>query len=125
MNAIEDRWRERAMARGEAEEVPIFRSFIQSDGSTITSQVEERVIQLKEGNRLSDFAEGQEDLKHRSLRTVRAIVPNFQILWLADALTQDRKIPRDYAARAAAYAACLTIGILGLAVALFDRREVG
>ncbi|MEC7385777.1 MAG: ABC transporter permease subunit [Planctomycetota bacterium] len=125
LNAIEDRWRERAMARGEAEEVPIFRSFIQSDGSTITSQVEERVIQLKEGNQLSDFAEGQEGLKHRSLRTVRAIVPNFQILWLADALTQDRKIPRDYAARAAAYAACLTIGILGLAVALFDRREVG
>ena len=26
MNAIEDRWRERAMARGEAEEVPIFRT---------------------------------------------------------------------------------------------------
>lgn len=125
MNAIEDRWRERAMARGEAEEVPIFRSFIQSDGSTITSQVEERVIQLKEGNQLSDFAVGQEGLKHQSLRTVRAIVPNFQVLWLADALTQDRKIPRDYAARATAYAACLTIGILGLAVALFDRREVG
>ena len=113
------------MARGEAEEVPIFRSFIQSDGSTITSQVEERVIQLKEGNQLSDFAEGQESLKHQSLRTVRAIVPNFQVLWLADALTQDRKIPRDYAARATAYAACLTVGILGLAVALFDRREVG
>ena len=37
-------------------------SFIQSDGSTITSQVEERVIQLKEGNQLSDFAEGQEGL---------------------------------------------------------------
>ena len=104
---------------------PHLPQLIQSDGSTITSQVEERVIQLKEGNQLSDFAEGQEGLKHRSLRTVRAIVPNFQILWLADALTQDRKIPRDYAARAAAYAACLTIGILGLAVALFDRREVG
>ena len=113
------------MARGEAKEVPIFRSFVQSDGSTITSQVEERVIKLDDGRSLSDFAEGQEGLKYRSLQTVRTIIPNFQILWLADALTQDRKIPRDYAARAMAYAGCLTLGILGLAVALFDRREVG
>ena len=57
--------------------------------------------------------------------TVYAIVPNFQRLWLADAITQNHAIPPGYVGRALLYAALYVVVALALAVILFQRREVG
>ena len=55
----------------------------------------------------------------------RSALPNFQVFWLSDALTQKRPIPFEYIAYAVPYTACVVVGLLGLATALFQRREVG
>jgi ABC-2 type transport system permease protein len=59
------------------------------------------------------------------LSLCRASVPNFQLYWLADALTQKRAIPADYFGYAIAYTFALVSGLLAVATALFQRREVG
>jgi len=59
------------------------------------------------------------------LWTARSVLPNFQVFWLSDALTQKRPIPFEYIAYAVPYTACVVVGLLGLATALFQRREVG
>lgn len=53
------------------------------------------------------------------------VVPNFQFFWLNDAVTQNRPVPVEHLALLGAYAGCQVVAFLGLAVALFQRREVG
>lgn len=54
-----------------------------------------------------------------------AVMPNFQVLWLSDAVTQDHIIPTSYVVRVINYAALVIVAILCVAVILFQRREVG
>jgi cytochrome bd-type quinol oxidase subunit 1 len=54
-----------------------------------------------------------------------AAVPNFQFFWAGDALTQQRIIPVTQVAHVAVYSVAYALGVLGLGVALFERREVG
>jgi len=58
-------------------------------------------------------------------RGLYAVVPNFQVFWLADALNQDRPIPGAYLALVLPYGLFLIAATLGVAVVLFQRREVG
>jgi hypothetical protein len=58
-------------------------------------------------------------------QTARAALPNFQVFWLSDALTQKKPIPTDYMLVAVPYALALVTALLGLATAMFQRREVG
>ena len=59
------------------------------------------------------------------LAVCRAALPNFQVFWLSDALTQKKSIPFDYIAYTVPYALALVTALLALATALFQRREVG
>ncbi|MBL9149670.1 MAG: ABC transporter permease [Phycisphaerae bacterium] len=59
------------------------------------------------------------------LEALYAITPNFQVFWLADAINQDRAIPFAYVARTAPYGLLMIAAALCIAVALFQRREVG
>jgi len=53
------------------------------------------------------------------------VIPNFQMFWMIDALSEDRLIPWSYVGQAYGYAA-LCIGAFMLAsAALFETREVG
>ncbi|MEE3001265.1 MAG: ABC transporter permease subunit [Planctomycetota bacterium] len=54
-----------------------------------------------------------------------SVLPNFQILWLSDALTQDTVIPYSYLLSTLLYGGFYSIGVLGLGIILFQRREVG
>ena len=63
--------------------------------------------------------------KYWTLTLLRAAVPNFQMFWLADALTQKRAIPMDYIATAVPYTLSVVTGFLAIATMLFQRREVG
>jgi len=51
--------------------------------------------------------------------------PNLQILWIADALTQGHWLSGQYALLATGYAGLYIMAVLGLAVALFEGRELG
>ena len=59
----------------------------------------------------------------------RSLVPNLQIFWISDAIYEGSEVPfrefTQYFVRAASYASCYTAAILALAVALFQRRQVG
>jgi hypothetical protein len=54
-----------------------------------------------------------------------SIVPNFQVLWLSDALTQGHLVPVSYVVRTTVYGFLYILATLSIAVILFQRREVG
>jgi hypothetical protein len=70
-------------------------------------------------------ASRQEHLVQAAYRVAASIVPNFQVLWLSDAITQEHKIPLRYLGTSMMYALLQIIAALSLAVLLFQSREVG
>lgn len=87
-------------------------------------RTEERQIEVATVS-LRSMAEPGEQPKLLALQTAYAIVPNFQVLFLSDALTQGHKIPSSYMARTLSYGGLQIVAALSLAVLLFQRREVG
>ena len=61
----------------------------------------------------------------RLLAPVYVALPNLQVFWAADALSQGNAITPEYFLSVAVYAAILITGLLALAVLLFQRRDVG
>lgn len=59
------------------------------------------------------------------LKVLYGIAPNLQFLWPADAITQGHPFDLTYVVSVSAYAVLYTVVVLGLAVALFQSREVG
>jgi len=53
------------------------------------------------------------------------LVPNLQIFWISDAIYEGSEVPLKYILIGACYALCYTTAILLLAIALFQRRQVG
>lgn len=53
------------------------------------------------------------------------LVPNLQIFWISDAIYEGGEVQFKYILITASYALCYTTGILALAIALFQRRQVG
>jgi hypothetical protein len=58
-------------------------------------------------------------------KALHTVVPNFQMFWLSDALTQKSHIPASYMLTLVIYGLLLIVATLAIAVALFQRREVG
>jgi ABC-2 type transport system permease protein len=73
----------------------------------------------------SSVADGQERLTRRAFQVAGAIVPNFQVLFLSDALTQGHMIPLSYLWATGLYGLCYIVAALSLATFLFQGREVG
>ena len=53
-----------------------------------------------------------------------AVIPNWQLFWMADALSEAKSIPWAYVAKVGQYVATSLIFTLGLAVLLFEDREL-
>ena len=53
------------------------------------------------------------------------LVPNLQIFWVSDAIYEGSSITVNYLLMGALYAILYTAGILSLAIALFQKRQVG
>jgi hypothetical protein len=68
---------------------------------------------------------GAEKLKYAACRVAAAIVPNFQVMFLSDALTQGHLIPVRYVFTTMLYGVLYIGAALSLAVFLFQTREVG
>jgi len=58
-------------------------------------------------------------------KTAYLMVPNFQVFWLSDAITQKRQIPLDYVASLVPYAALNVVVAMAIAIFLFQERDVG
>jgi ABC-type Na+ efflux pump permease subunit len=74
---------------------------------------------------VSDYVFGRFAEAHLWAKAGRFIVPNLQVFWISDAIYEGSKVPVKYILTSASYAFCYTTAILALAVALFQRRQVG
>jgi hypothetical protein len=73
---------------------------------------------------ISDYAFGRFADTYIWAKAARALVPNLQVFWISDAIYQESLIPASYIVKSAIYAGCYCLGILSLATALFQTREV-
>ena len=74
---------------------------------------------------VSDWAFGELAKTHLWAKICYFAIPNLQVFWISDAIYEGSSIPVKYILISATYAICYTGGILALAVALFQRRQVG
>lgn len=123
IEAIRELWLSRARADGQTEDREVIREFMLSTGELQRAPVPEIVTESLVP--LSNYAEGLESLTMFVWKAAYSIVPNFQVLWLSDALTQRRVIPIEYVTTSLVYGVLYVVAALGLAIALFQRREVG
>ena len=74
---------------------------------------------------VSDWAFGALAKTHLWAKICYFAIPNLQVFWISDAIYEESTVPLKYVLIGATYAICYTAGILALAVALFQRRQVG
>jgi MFS family permease len=74
---------------------------------------------------ISDYVFGRFAGTYLWARLGRFLVPNLQVFWISDAIYEGSTVPLRYILITASYAVCYAAGILALAVALFQRRQVG
>jgi ABC-type transport system involved in multi-copper enzyme maturation permease subunit len=72
----------------------------------------------------SDWVFGRFADTHLWAQAGRYLVPNLQVFWISDAIYEGTVVPFRYILIGASYALCYTVGILAVAVALFQRRQV-
>lgn len=73
----------------------------------------------------SDYIFGRFAATHLWARIGRSLVPNLQVFWISDAIYEGSVVPLKYMFVSGMYTACYTTAILALAIALFQRRQVG
>jgi ABC-type transport system involved in multi-copper enzyme maturation permease subunit len=59
------------------------------------------------------------------LKAAYAVLPNSQVFWLSDAIQQKKDIPLAYLMPSTAYGLAMIVAMMCVAVAMFQRREVG
>ncbi len=74
---------------------------------------------------VSDYAFGRFAQTQLWAKIGRYLVPNLQIFWISDAIYEGSQVPVKYILITASYAFCYTTAILALAIAFFQRRQVG
>ena len=74
---------------------------------------------------ISDWAFGALAKTHLWAKICYFAIPNLQVFWISDAIFEGSTLPFKYVLITAIYAICYAGGILALAVALFQRRQVG
>jgi ABC-2 type transport system permease protein len=74
---------------------------------------------------VSDWAFGALAKTHLWAKICYFAIPNLQVFWISDAIYEESTLPIKYVLISATYAICYAGGILVLAVALFQRRQVG
>ena len=119
---IEQVWLDRASIDGATETVEHERVMLKTNGDTEVV-VTERLIPLPTTT-LSSYAEGWEYTRWVGCKLGGTVIPNFQVLWLTDALTQENVIPPSYVVRTTSYGFLYIIASVSLGIVLFQRREV-
>lgn len=74
---------------------------------------------------ISDYTFGRFAEQNIFAKIAYFTIPNMQVFWVSDAIYEGAIIPLKYVIIGAVYSICYIIGILCIAVALFQRRQVG
>ncbi len=74
---------------------------------------------------ISDYVFGRFAEGHIWAKIGRFLVPNLQVFWISDAIYEGSEVTIKYILIGTGYAVCYTTAILAIAVALFQRRQVG
>lgn len=74
---------------------------------------------------ISDWLFGRFSAQHWWAKIGSVLIPNLQIFWISDAIYESGTVPPVYLLLASSYTVLYTAGILALAVAFFQRRQVG
>lgn len=74
---------------------------------------------------ISDWVFGRFADSHIWAKIGTVVTPNLQTFWVSDAIYETQTVPLAYLASAGIYAVLYTAGILSLAIAFFQRRQVG
>jgi len=122
IEALRQTWLERATSQGLTETVTYERSVDLISGEPTRAVELTRVVSEVP---LYKLAEGWEMVQYALWWVAYAVVPNFQVMLLSDALTQGHVIPVPYVLNAMLYGVFYIVVALALAVILFQRREVG
>ena len=121
LRCMESDWLARATEAGLTDEVEITTIIERTSG-----EVAEKVAVIDQATvPLTDMASSGEVFGWSLLKAGYAVLPNFQVLWLSDAVTQDIVIPTGFLFRGAASALIYTLAALAVGVALFQRRDLG
>jgi ABC-2 type transport system permease protein len=125
LESMRSHWLERAKEKGLTETATRTQiaEIISREGTLEPNMIETQIEVAKAP--LMEFATLPERLEYAFHTLAYSVVPNFQVLWLSDAVTQQHRIPPSYVGMAALYGGCFIIASLGLATLLFQRREVG
>ncbi len=122
INAMQQLWTRRAREEGLTEQVETVREITTTYGETIRD--DPRVVDVATVP-LTQMAEGAELIQYALYKIGYAALPNIQVLWLADALTQRHVIPTSYLLQACLYGGLYIVMALCAGIILFQRREVG
>lgn len=74
---------------------------------------------------VSDYAFHDAAQTHLWAKIGRYLIPNLQIFWISDAIYEGSQVTLKYIIASASYAICYIGAILALAIAIFQRRQVG
>ena len=85
--------------------------------------ITERLVP-KENVSLSSYAIGSEYATWIGCKIGGTVIPNFQVLWLTDALTQENVIPTRYLVRTTSYGFLYIVAAISMGIVLFQRKEV-
>ncbi|MGI9014638.1 MAG: hypothetical protein ACR2GY_10365 [Phycisphaerales bacterium] len=122
MRKMEGVWLSRARAAGETKMVEVVTQYVRVK-PVETIKTPKFVEQATDA--LSTFATASETVWWWVGKVGHSVVPNFQLYWLSDAVTQEHIIPSSYLVRVGLYAIAGVVAALAVAVILFQRREVG
>lgn len=74
---------------------------------------------------VSDYLFGRYADVSTIAKVCRVIIPNLQVFWISDAIYEGSKVTVGYIGKAALYSLCYSGGIICVASALFQGRQVG
>jgi hypothetical protein len=74
---------------------------------------------------ISDWVFGRFSDQHTWAKVGAILTPNLQFFWVSDAIYENATIPGAYLLETIVYSSLYTAGILVLAIAFFQRRQVG
>lgn len=118
---LEASWLETARLKGLVEQQEVIRVTEWTSGEIDTGSTIIDVATVP----LTDMATTGEHVAFALYWVGYSILPNFQILWLSDALTQEMVIPISYILSTLLYGLFYAMAVLAIGLILFQRREVG
>jgi ABC-type antimicrobial peptide transport system permease subunit len=74
---------------------------------------------------ISDYVFGRFAASHLWAKIGKILIPSLQVFWISDAIYENSKVTVGYIASCGIYGLLYTTAFILIAIALFQRRQVG